>query len=177
MIVTPPSLRAFRELPGAYFKFVVVEPGDLEEVGTVVERHGLPRDRVLLMPEGVTPDAVRRRGKDVEPLRVGRPVGDVETALQDAAQALALHPPARHVVVGVGYQYSLIVLIVELSLGVVEPNPGFHRRRPQQIRGQSSATIASTSTRRSGLASLDTSIRVDAGAPVMNGGALARASR
>ena len=59
----PDALRAFRELPGAYFKFVVVEPGDLEEVGTVVERHGLPRDRVLLMPEGVTPDAVRRRGK------------------------------------------------------------------------------------------------------------------
>jgi organic radical activating enzyme len=59
----PDALSAFRELPGAYFKFVVVEPGDLEEVGTVVERHGLPRDRVLLMPEGVTPDAVRRRGK------------------------------------------------------------------------------------------------------------------
>jgi 7-carboxy-7-deazaguanine synthase len=59
----PDALRAFRELPGAYFKFVVVEPGDLEEVGTVVERHGLPRDRVLLMPEGVTPDAIRRRGK------------------------------------------------------------------------------------------------------------------
>ncbi len=56
------ALRAFARLPVSYFKFVVTEPGDVDEVAGVVERHGLPRDRVLLMPEGTTPDAIHERG-------------------------------------------------------------------------------------------------------------------
>ena len=56
------ALRAFAEHPGSYFKFVVAEPGDVDEVAALVERHRLPRDRVLLMPEGTTPEAVRGRG-------------------------------------------------------------------------------------------------------------------
>ena len=55
-------LRAFAELPGSYFKFVVAEPGDVDEVTALVERRRLPRDRVLLMPEGTTPEVIRERG-------------------------------------------------------------------------------------------------------------------
>ena len=56
------ALRAFARLPGSYFKFVVAEPDDVDEVAGVVERHRLPGDRVLLMPEGTTPDAIHERG-------------------------------------------------------------------------------------------------------------------
>ena len=56
------ALRAFANLPGSYFKFVVAEPDDVDEVAALVERHRLPRDRVLLMPEGTTPDVIHGRG-------------------------------------------------------------------------------------------------------------------
>ena len=59
----PEALSAFRELENAYFKFVVVEPGDVEDVSAMVDRHGLDPDRVLLMPEGVTAEAVQERGR------------------------------------------------------------------------------------------------------------------
>ena len=64
----PSALQVFRGLPNAYFKFVVVEPADADEVCGIVERFGLARDRVILMPEGVTPDAVSTRGKWVADL-------------------------------------------------------------------------------------------------------------
>jgi organic radical activating enzyme len=55
-------------LPNAYFKFVLVDPADTDEVCDIVRRFGLPRDRVILMPEGVTPDGVSTRGKWVADL-------------------------------------------------------------------------------------------------------------
>jgi organic radical activating enzyme len=64
----PGALEAFRGLPNAYFKFVLVDPADADEVCGIVERFGLPRDRVILMPEGVTRDAVSTRGKWVADL-------------------------------------------------------------------------------------------------------------
>ena len=64
----PGALEAFRGLPNAYFKFVLVDPADADEVCGIVERFGLPRDRVILMPEGVTPDAVSTRGRWVADL-------------------------------------------------------------------------------------------------------------
>ena len=64
----PSALQAFRGLPNAYFKFVLVDPADADEVCGIVERFGLPRDRVILMPEGVTRDAVSTRGKWVADL-------------------------------------------------------------------------------------------------------------
>ena len=57
------ALRAFAELPGVYFKFVVAELADVDEVAAMVERHRLPESRVLLMPEGTTAEAIRERGK------------------------------------------------------------------------------------------------------------------
>lgn len=59
----PSALEAFRRLPNAYFKFVVVAPSDVDEVCSVVERFCLPTDRVILMPEGVTSEALSVRGK------------------------------------------------------------------------------------------------------------------
>ena len=55
------ALSVFLGLSNAYFKFVVVEPRDVEEVCGLVDRHGLPPDRVLLMPEGTTADTVQER--------------------------------------------------------------------------------------------------------------------
>ena len=58
----PSALDAFRELDNAYFKFVIVQPGDVEEVSRLVDSYGIGADRVLLMPEGTTAQAVQERG-------------------------------------------------------------------------------------------------------------------
>jgi 7-cyano-7-deazaguanosine (preQ0) biosynthesis protein QueE len=48
----PTSLRWFAGQANAYIKFVVVDPGDLEEICALTARYGVPAERVLLMPEG-----------------------------------------------------------------------------------------------------------------------------
>ena len=48
------ALRFFAASPKAWFKFVVAEPADLEEIEALLPAHALPRSRVLLMPEGRT---------------------------------------------------------------------------------------------------------------------------
>ena len=58
----PEALEAFRALETAYFKFVVVEPGDVDEVCGLVDRYDIPPARVVLMPEGVTAQAIEARG-------------------------------------------------------------------------------------------------------------------
>ncbi len=58
----PEALDAFRALPNAYFKFVVVDRADVDELSELAERHGIPTDRVLLMPEGTDAGTLRRRG-------------------------------------------------------------------------------------------------------------------
>src|SRR5207247_9386928 len=47
-----PAIERFREL-GAWFKFVVGDEGDLDEVLTIQSRHALLSDHVLLMPLGM----------------------------------------------------------------------------------------------------------------------------
>ena len=59
----PEALHAFQHLDNAYFKFVVVEPADVEEVSGLVDRYEISPPSVLLMPEGVTAEAVLERGK------------------------------------------------------------------------------------------------------------------
>lgn len=59
----PDALKAFRDLENAYFKFVIVEPSDIDEVCALVGRYDIPTNRVLLMPEGVTQEAVLSRGR------------------------------------------------------------------------------------------------------------------
>ena len=57
----PSALKAFQQLPNAYFKFVVSEPGDVDEVCGLRDRYRLPNQRVILMPEGRTPEALKSR--------------------------------------------------------------------------------------------------------------------
>ncbi len=59
----PSALEAFRDLENACFKLVIAEPADIEEASALVERYAIPRHRVMLMPEGVTPEAVSQRGR------------------------------------------------------------------------------------------------------------------
>jgi organic radical activating enzyme len=46
------AIERFRDL-GAWFKFVVGDERDLDEVLTIQARHGLPAERILLMPLGM----------------------------------------------------------------------------------------------------------------------------
>ncbi len=46
----------------AFFKFVLCEPTDIEEVNDLVGRYGIEGDRVILMPEAVEPDSLARKG-------------------------------------------------------------------------------------------------------------------
>ena len=57
----PSALERFRLLPSAYFKFVIVEPEDIEEVCLLRDRYRLPNDRIILLPEGRTVEALRDR--------------------------------------------------------------------------------------------------------------------
>jgi 7-carboxy-7-deazaguanine synthase len=45
----------------AWWKFVVAQPGDVDEVLGLVERFALPRERTLLMPEGIRREEILAR--------------------------------------------------------------------------------------------------------------------
>ena len=55
------ALESFVRLSRAYFKFVVVASSDLDEIFSLVRRYGIPRERVILMPEGRSPAALQKR--------------------------------------------------------------------------------------------------------------------
>ncbi len=55
------SLRDFAARENAFFKFVVAEPADLEEVEAIRNRFAIPAARVVLMPEGTTAAALNAR--------------------------------------------------------------------------------------------------------------------
>lgn len=59
----PDVVRAWLERYDYQLKFVVAQPTDLEEIEAMLARLKLevPRDRVLLMPEGVTLEQIRSR--------------------------------------------------------------------------------------------------------------------
>lgn len=63
--------------PNATFKIVVGDPPDTDDALRLVREHGVPRDRVILMPEGLTDAAVRAHAADLaeickrEGLRLG----------------------------------------------------------------------------------------------------------
>jgi organic radical activating enzyme len=59
----PQMMETYRGLLNAYFKFVVAAPEDVEEVRSLVKRYSLPKERVILMPEGQTPEAVQNRSR------------------------------------------------------------------------------------------------------------------
>ncbi len=57
----PAVYRYFVQHPKAYFKFVVAQEADLEEVLALQQRYGIPAHRIWLMPEGSTQQALQRR--------------------------------------------------------------------------------------------------------------------
>ena len=59
----PDALSAFGQIDTGYFKFVVATPPDVDEVAAIVAKYGLASERVMLMPEGVTAEAITERGK------------------------------------------------------------------------------------------------------------------
>ena len=58
--VNPAAIRAFLAR-AAWWKFVVSEPGEVGEVLRVAERFALPRERVLLQPEGLRAEDLAAR--------------------------------------------------------------------------------------------------------------------
>lgn len=57
----PEMLDFWADDPRAFLKFVVAQPADLDEVMALIERHGHPKDRVFVMPEGTDSQALRER--------------------------------------------------------------------------------------------------------------------
>ncbi len=56
--------------PRAVFKLVVGDTPDPEDALRLIDAHRLPRERVMLMPEGLTDDAVRARAHALAPVCV-----------------------------------------------------------------------------------------------------------
>ncbi len=58
--INPEAIRQFLRLR-AWWKFVVVDAGDVAEVLRLAERFALPREKILLMPEGVRREEILER--------------------------------------------------------------------------------------------------------------------
>ena len=59
----PDALRAFVGSGKAWFKFVVCDKKDVEEVEAMVSKFVLPRGRVILMPEGIDAATLLERSR------------------------------------------------------------------------------------------------------------------
>ncbi|WP_299458599.1 7-carboxy-7-deazaguanine synthase QueE [uncultured Microscilla sp.] len=51
----------FRQSPKAWFKFVIAQQADLEEVLALIKKYDLPSHKVYLMPEGTTPEQLKAK--------------------------------------------------------------------------------------------------------------------
>ncbi|MCE2403670.1 MAG: 7-carboxy-7-deazaguanine synthase QueE [Dehalococcoidia bacterium] len=67
-----PAMAAFAGLPTAFFKFVVVDRQDVDEVESLVCAYGIRRNRVLLMPEGTSKGELQGRSGWLSELCVER---------------------------------------------------------------------------------------------------------
>ncbi len=63
LALIPERLAAWTADPRAWFKFVIAEPGDLDEVLALQREYAIPSARIQLMPEGRTPEALRTRAR------------------------------------------------------------------------------------------------------------------
>ncbi|HEV2389344.1 MAG TPA: 7-carboxy-7-deazaguanine synthase QueE [Nitrososphaerales archaeon] len=61
--IRPESLKAFVRSRKAWFKFVVCGQKDLDEIEGILSEFGVPRDRVLLMPEGIDAETILTRSR------------------------------------------------------------------------------------------------------------------
>ncbi len=57
------ALKAFVRSGKAWFKFVICEQNDVIEVEELISAYNLPRERILLMPEGTDVETLLARGK------------------------------------------------------------------------------------------------------------------
>jgi len=56
-------LRIFSSKDKVYFKFVVCERRDLEEIESLVNKFNISKDKIILMPEGVDSENLNRRAE------------------------------------------------------------------------------------------------------------------
>ena len=68
LALLPERLRAYAVDARAFFKFVVAKPDHVAEVLALAEMHGLPADRIFLMPEGTDSETLSARMDWIEPL-------------------------------------------------------------------------------------------------------------
>jgi organic radical activating enzyme len=61
LALVPERLAAWAADPRAWFKFVVADPSDLDEIVVLQRRYGIPASRVYLMPEGRDSVTLRER--------------------------------------------------------------------------------------------------------------------
>ncbi len=59
----PECYEFYKKLDSSWFKFVIVSEADLEEVLQIIERYGIPRGKVLLMPEAKTKEELQEKSK------------------------------------------------------------------------------------------------------------------
>lgn len=68
LALLPERLDAYAADPRAFFKFVVAEPADLDEVLALRERHAMRSGHVFVMPEGTDSATLTARMRWLEPL-------------------------------------------------------------------------------------------------------------
>jgi len=61
LALIPERLDFYASDPRAFFKFVIAEPEDVDEVLDLQRQHRIPKERVFLMAEGTTNEALRAR--------------------------------------------------------------------------------------------------------------------
>lgn len=64
----PERLADWAGKPKAYFKFVIAEPADVDEVLELMRNWQIPADRVFVMPEGTDSETLRARSRWLAPL-------------------------------------------------------------------------------------------------------------
>ena len=57
----PKAMQWFANSPKAWFKFVIQDPQDLSEMQQLEQKYSIPRERILLMPEGRDEETLRQR--------------------------------------------------------------------------------------------------------------------
>lgn len=68
LALLPERLDAYATDPRAFFKFVIAQPGDVDEVLALHARHRFRPGHVFLMPEGTDSETLREREKWLTPI-------------------------------------------------------------------------------------------------------------
>lgn len=68
LALLPERLDAYAADPRAWFKFVIAEPGDVDQVLALQRAHAIPAGRIFLMPEGTDSATLRAREDWLVPL-------------------------------------------------------------------------------------------------------------